>query len=147
MSRENEPSWFCRTSFQTLSTYRGWPYGAMPIPLYSPSFTSKPKKAVKALYSKPSEWGNSICLVKRISLPRPIPYVPVTHSPTPSTVRMAASSKGEQRNALAACERWCSEKSTFSLGTPNSDSNLLATQSLSSIQVIIDSRKTFQDWG
>jgi hypothetical protein len=29
----------------------------MPITLYSPSFTSNPRKAVKAEYSRPSEWG------------------------------------------------------------------------------------------
>ena len=43
-------------------------------------------------------------------VPRPVPQVDVLHSPTPSTVRMAASSKGETRNALAACEMWWSQK-------------------------------------
>ena len=32
----------------TSSTYRGAPYGAMPMTLYSPSLTAKPKKAVNA---------------------------------------------------------------------------------------------------
>jgi hypothetical protein len=40
--------------------------------------------------------------VRRISVPRAHPIVAVAHSPTPSTVRIAASSKGEQKNALAA---------------------------------------------
>jgi hypothetical protein len=31
----------------------------------------------------------------------------VLHSPTPSAVMIAASSNGDTRNALAACERWC----------------------------------------
>jgi hypothetical protein len=31
-----------------------------------------------------------------ICVPRPIPTVPVDHSPAPSTVMIAASSKGEQ---------------------------------------------------
>ena len=37
-------------------------------------------------------------------LPRPTPIVAVAHSPTPSIVRMAASSNGEGKNALAACD-------------------------------------------
>ena len=40
-----------------------------------------------------------------ISVPRPTPMVAVVHSPTPSTVRIAASSNGEQKNVLAACDR------------------------------------------
>src|SRR5229473_3166311 len=88
--------------------------------LYSPSLTSKPRNAVNALYRSPREWGNSICLRKSMRLPRPQPQVPVTHSPTPSTVRIAASSNGEHRKALAAWERWCSQNRTRSLGIPNS---------------------------
>ena len=34
----------------------------------------------------------------------------MAHSPTPSSVRMAASSKGEGKKALAACDSWCSVK-------------------------------------
>ena len=41
--------------------------------------------------------------------------VVVAHSPTPSTVRMAASSYGEGKNALAACDSWCSVKRTGAL--------------------------------
>src|SRR5450759_4957056 len=119
----------------------------MPITLYSPSFTSKPRNAVKALYSSPIECGNSICFNKRTSLPRPIPYVVVTHSPTPSTVRIADSSKGEHKYALAACERWCSQNSNFSLLIPSSVWSVVPTQSLSIIHEIIDSRNTFQDCG
>jgi len=54
---ENDPSLFWLTTFQTLSTYLGSPYGAMPITLYSPSFTSNPRNAVNAEYSRPSECG------------------------------------------------------------------------------------------
>ena len=43
-----------------------------------------------------------------MSLPRPTPIVAVAHSPTPSTVRIAASRNGEGKNALAACDSWCS---------------------------------------
>jgi hypothetical protein len=70
--------------------------------------TSKPRNAVKALYRSPSECGKRISLTSRRSVPLPTPRLAVVHSPTPSTVRIAASSKGEQKNALAACERWCS---------------------------------------
>ena len=35
-------------------------------------------------------------------LPRPTPKLAVAHSPTPSRVRIAASSKGEGKKALAA---------------------------------------------
>ena len=47
----------------------------------------------------------------------PTPSVAEVHSPTPSTVRTADSSYGEQKNALAACDRWCSTNSTRSCGT------------------------------
>src|SRR3989442_9917887 len=117
----------------------------MPITLYSPSFTSNPKKAVKALYRSPRECGNSICLQSLISLPRPTPYAAVTHSPTPSTVRMAASSKGEHRKALAACDKWCSENRTLFLGIPKSDCSLVGTHSLAITHEIIDSRNTRHD--
>ena len=43
-----------------------------------------------------------------MSLPRPTPNDAVAHSPTPSIVRKAASSNGEGKNALAACDSWCS---------------------------------------
>ena len=39
-----------------------------------------------------------------------MPRLAVAHSPTPSSVRIAASSKGEGKNALAACDSWCSVK-------------------------------------
>src|SRR5271155_2894703 len=119
----------------------------MPMTLYSPSFTSKPRKAVKALYNNPRECGNSMCFVRRISLPFPTPQVAVTQSPTPSTVKIADSSYGEQRNALAAWERWCSENNILLRSIPNSDCNVLATHILSMIQLIMDSRNTFQDCG
>ena len=39
-----------------------------------------------------------------------MPMLVVAHSPTPSMVRTAASSNGEGKNALAACDSWCSQK-------------------------------------
>ena len=42
--------------------------------------------------------------VPRSALPRPTPIVAVAHSPTPSIVRIAASSNGDGKNALAACD-------------------------------------------
>ena len=36
--------------------------------------------------------------------------VAVAHSPTPSRVKMAASSNGDGKNALAAWDSWCSVK-------------------------------------
>ena len=70
--------------------------------LYSPSFTAKPKKAVKTLYNSPRLWG------KRSSWSGCRPSGParqvvvVAHSPTPSTVRTAARGKGLQWKALLA---------------------------------------------
>ena len=52
-------------------------------------------------------------------MPRPTPTVAVVHSPTPSTVRMAASGKGEQKKALAAWERWCSLNRIREGGSPS----------------------------
>jgi hypothetical protein len=52
------------------------------------------------------------------SVPNPRPVVAVAHSPTPSTVRIAASVKGEQKNALAAWDWWCSTNRMRSSGTP-----------------------------
>src|SRR5438067_2411975 len=54
-----------------------------------------------------------------MSVPLPTPSPAVIHSPTPSTVRIAASSKGAQKNALAACERWCSLNRILLAGTPD----------------------------
>jgi hypothetical protein len=54
---------------------------------------------------------------------------------------MAASSKGEQKNALAAWERWCSEKRIFARGTPNRSSMSALTHSLSRSHVTMASRK------
>jgi len=60
---------------------------------------------------------------------------------------MAASSKGEQRKALAAWDRWWSEKITRERGMSRCDTSVSAIHILSRSQVIIDSRKTFQDAG
>ena len=48
MSCQSDPSSPIFTTSLILSTYFGLPYGAMPISLYSPSFTSKPQYAVNA---------------------------------------------------------------------------------------------------
>ncbi len=76
-------------------TYFGSPYGASPITLYSPEFTLKPVKYVKAEYSRPSECGKRSSRSSSRSLPRPTPIEDVAHSPTPSIVTTAACSKGE----------------------------------------------------
>ena len=90
----------------------------MPMTLYSPSLTSKPRKAVKALYSRPSECGKRI---SRSSERRPVaaPKVAVAHSPTPSTVRIAASSKGEHRRRWRRASRWCSLNRIFRAAMPS----------------------------
>jgi hypothetical protein len=54
-------------------------------------------------------------LSRRSAFSSPTPRVVVAHSPTPSMVRIAACSKGEGKNALAACDWWCSVKSTLPL--------------------------------
>jgi hypothetical protein len=41
-------------------------------------------------------------------LPAPRARLAVAHSPTPSSVRIAASSNGDGKNALAAWDSWCS---------------------------------------
>jgi hypothetical protein len=71
----------------------------------------------------------------------------VTQSPTPSTVRMAASWKGEQRKALAAWERWCSENKIRFLEIPSSASSFPEIQSLSIIQEVIELQKTLHECG
>ncbi len=95
--------------------------------LYSPLLTRNPRKAVKAEYNNTNEWGYFNSLKNRMEFSKgaaaearsgqqavPCPTVAVVYSPTPSTVRMAASSNGEQKKALAAWLRWCSIKRSFS---------------------------------
>ena len=50
------------------------------------------------------EWGNRISWSSVMRWPRPVPKHVVDHSPTPSNVMMAASSNGDGKNALAACD-------------------------------------------
>ena len=57
---------------------------------------------MKAEYNRPREWGNCRTWVNLILFALPVPNAAVAHSPTPSNVRMAASAKGEGKNALAA---------------------------------------------
>ena len=80
----------------------GLPYGARPINLYSPEFTLNPRKYVKALYNKPTEWGKCNSLRNLMLLSTPIPIEAVLHSPTPSIVRIADSLYGDEKKALAA---------------------------------------------
>ena len=47
-----------------------------------------------------------VWLKEKIRLPRPAPIVVVLHSPTPSSVRIAASSYGLGKKALAAWLSW-----------------------------------------
>jgi len=68
-----------------------------------------------------------------------IPIVAVVHSPTPSTVSIAASSNGDAKNALAAWERWCSLKRILAAGTPSRVWMRCLIQTLSPSQVIIAS--------
>jgi hypothetical protein len=65
---------------------------------------------VKAEYKRPRLWGKRISLKMVMSVPLPTAKLAVAHSPTPSTVRMAASSKGETRKQEAAWLMWCSAK-------------------------------------
>ena len=87
-----------------IGTHRGSPYGASPITLYSPELTLKPVKYVNAEYSSPGESGHWSSISISRSEPRPAPIDAVAHSPTPSIVSTAASSNGEGKNALAACD-------------------------------------------
>jgi hypothetical protein len=56
-------------------------------------------------YSIPKELGKSIDIFFSIFLPVPCHIEVVSHSPTPSTVTIAASLNGEVKNAKAACDR------------------------------------------
>ena len=64
---------------------------------------------MKALYRSPRLCGKRISLKSVMSVPRPTPNDAVAHSPTPSTVSIAASSKGDTRKQEAAWLMWCSE--------------------------------------
>ena len=61
----------------------------------SPEKVVEDIKYVKAEYNKPNECGKFISFTIEILLPFPIDTVEVAHSPTPSRVRITASSKGE----------------------------------------------------
>ena len=65
--------------------------------------------------------------------PFPCPIEEVAHSPTPSIVRTAASSKGDGKNADAACDSWCSAK-RISPGNASSSRIRSFIQSFSRIQ-------------
>ena len=91
----------------------GFPYGASPITLYSPEFTLKPVKYVKAEYNNPRECGKLISFKTFKSELLPRATEDVAHSPTPSMVKIAADLNGEGKNALDAWLKWCSEKRIF----------------------------------
>src|SRR5947207_14987438 len=99
MSMRNDPSAFRSISFSRISgAYRGYPYGANPINLYSPEFTLNPVKYVNAEYNNPSECGKRSSCDSRIRFPAPLPKLVVAHSPTPSIVKIAACSNGDGKN-------------------------------------------------
>ena len=110
--------------------------------LYSPSLISKPQYAVKAEYRSPTEWGKRISLMTSILFPRPMAMVEVVHSPAPSTVRMADSSKGEVKKLLAAWLTWWSANRNLERGISRRLAIIDLIQSLSLIQRCMDSRKT-----
>ena len=72
----------------------GLPNGANPITLYSPSLGLNPKNAVIVEYNIPRELGKSIESFFIIFPFLPSDIVIVSHSPTPSTVNIAACLKG-----------------------------------------------------
>ena len=53
-----------------------------------------------------------------------MPQLAVVHSPTPSSVRMAASSKGLGWNALAAWDSWCVVKKSGPVYAPPSPASI-----------------------
>ena len=53
------------------------------------------------------ELGKFISLSIVILFSSPIAILAVAHSPTPSTVKIAAFLNGEGKKAAAMCERWC----------------------------------------
>ena len=77
-----------------------------------------------------------------ILFPRPIAIVEVVHSPAPSTVRIAASSKGDVKKLDAAWLTWWSAKRNFERGSFRRLAIIDLTQSLSLIHRCMDSRKT-----
>jgi hypothetical protein len=62
-------------------------------------------------------------------------------------VRIAASSNGDVKKLAAACETWCSAKSSFEAGMPSFFVMWDFTHSLSLIQRCIDSRNTADERG
>ena len=70
----------------------------------------------------------------------------VAHSPTPSIVRIAASSKGEHRKAEAAWDWWCSANSSWPL-KPSVRSIAFGTQSFSFSQTGTDLAKDGSERG
>src|SRR5262249_36981868 len=83
----------------------GDPEGRHPHHLVLPLIHLESQNAAHGLQNKPTECGKRISLTSRISVPRPTPRLAVVHSPTPSTVRIAASSNGEQKKVLAAWDK------------------------------------------
>jgi len=63
--------------------------------LYSPLFTLKPQKYVNRRVEEPDRMREPHLGDHVEALPRPRPTDDVAHSPTPSIVRIAASSYGD----------------------------------------------------
>ncbi|OQC66002.1 MAG: hypothetical protein BWX47_02160 [candidate division Hyd24-12 bacterium ADurb.Bin004] len=157
MSRVKLPSLWIRTILSRMrSRNLGSPYGAMPITLYSPSLTWKPRNAVKAEYRSPMECGNLCSLSSLIQLPQsaareflPTPDAVVVHSPTPSMVSSAVSSswKGLEKRALAACATWWSTNMILPGSIPSSLWMWDLIQSFWSNQLTMASVKLFRDIG
>src|SRR5262245_49928282 len=82
-----------------------------------------------------------------ILLPFPCPIVAVDHSPAPSTVRIAESSKCDVKKLDAACDMWWSQNRIFEPGTPMRFDIIDLIHSLSEIQRCIDSRNTAEERG
>ena len=80
--------------------------------------------------------------IRRIRFPSPTPKVAVVHSPTPSSVRIAASSNGLGKKALAAWLSWWSVKTSRArVGPPRPRRSVRRMCSLSLSQSGMASRK------
>ena len=120
----------------------------MPMTLYSPSLTSKPRKAVNALYSSPSECGNMhllahldlVALADAVGARHPLAHA--VHGQDRGLVEgRAQEGAGGVRQVMLGRTESCPS------GMPSFCRELRPTHSLSIIQVIIDSRNTFHDCG
>src|SRR4029450_4287527 len=68
----------------------------------------------------PSECGKRVSQIVVSVWPCPSPMEPVPHSPQASRVSTAASSKGDGKKALAACDSWWFIKESSAWPVPSS---------------------------